>query len=296
MEQIGWITGKKSSINNYIQITKPGIVLGNLVSVAGGFFLATKGAVNWILFLDAALGVCLIVASGCVFNNIIDRDIDRLMTRTRSRALANESISINSSFFYASALGFIGLLLLHLKTNIVAVAVALVGFIIYVGLYSLHLKRNSVHGTLVGSIAGAAPPVIGYCAVSQQFDSGAALLLLLFSLWQMPHAFAIAIFRLKDYRAAAIPVLPVKRGIKTTKYQILFFTLAFILTNTSLTFTGYTGPWYLTITSMVGCYWLYIAWSGFTAKDDEKWARKIFSFSIVTVVTLSIMMSIDGVD
>src|SRR5690606_14925761 len=199
MEQIGWITGKKSSLNNYIQITKPGIVLGNLVSVAGGFFLASKNTISWMLFLEVAFGVSLIVASGCVFNNIIDRDIDRLMTRTRSRALANESISINSSFFYASALGFIGLLLLHLKTNIVAVAVALVGFIIYVGLYSLHLKRNSVHGTLVGSIAGAAPPVIGYCAVSQQFDSGAALLLLLFSLWQMPHAFAIAIFRLKDY-------------------------------------------------------------------------------------------------
>lgn len=296
MEQIGWITGKKSSLNNYIQITKPGIVLGNLVSVAGGFFLASKNTISWMLFLDVAFAVSLIVASGCVFNNIIDRDIDRVMTRTRSRALANESISIHSSFIYASALGFIGLLLLHLKTNIVAVAVALVGFIIYVGLYSLHLKRNSVHGTLVGSIAGAAPPVIGYCAVSQQFDSGAALLLLLFSLWQMPHAFAIAIFRLKDYRAAAIPVLPVKRGIKTTKHQILFFTLAFILTNTSLTFTGYTGPWYLAITSMVGCYWLYLAWSGFTAKNDEKWARKIFSFSIVTVVTLSIMMSIDGVD
>lgn len=294
MEHVERITRKKSPINYFIEITKPGIVLGNLIAVIGGFFLASKSNINLLLLFDTAIGVSLVVASGCVFNNVIDRDIDQLMTRTRARALANGLIPLNLSLAYASFLGLLGILLLYLKTNPIAVAVALAGLVIYVGVYSLHMKRHSIHGTLVGSLAGASPPVIGYCAVSQQFDTGAALLLLLFSLWQMPHAFAIAIFRLNDYRAAAISVLPVKRGIAITKKQIFFYILAFVLTNAFLTFTGYTGVRYLIISSSIGCYWLYLAWSGFTATDNEKWARKIFHFSIITITALSVMLCVDA--
>lgn len=283
-------------VKNYLQLAKPGIVLGNLVSLAGGFFLASRGNIDLALFLDTALAVCLVIASGCVFNNIIDRDIDQLMERTRSRVLANGLISTNAGWIYASALGLAGILLLHLKTNPIAVAIALTGFAIYVGVYSLYLKRNSIHATLVGSLAGAAPPVVGYCAVSQEFDTGAALLLLIFSLWQMPHAFAIAIFRLNDYRAAAIPVLPVKQGIEKTKCQIVIYIVGFILVTPLLTLTGYTGRSYLLITSLVGCYWLYLAWSGFNAKDDRIWARKIFFFSIVVVSVLSVMLAVDTTD
>lgn len=109
------------------------------------------------------------------------------------------------------------------------------GFVVYVGVYSLYMKRHSVYGTLIGSLSGAAPPVIGYCAVTGDFDSGAAILLAIFSLWQMPHSYAIAIFRFKDYQAANIPVLPVVKGISVAKNHITLYIIAFAVATLMLT-------------------------------------------------------------
>lgn len=115
------------------------------------------------------------------------------------------------------------------------------GFVVYVGVYSLYMKRHSVYGTLIGSLSGAAPPVIGYCAVTGDFDSGAAILLAIFSLWQMPHSYAIAIFRFKDYQAANIPVLPVVKGISVAKNHITLYIIAFAVATLMLTLGGYAG-------------------------------------------------------
>lgn len=282
-------------LKKYWQVAKPGIVIGNLISVAGGFFLASKGSIDLMLFFYAALGVSLVVASGCVFNNFIDRDIDTLMERTRDRALVQGLISPRAALIYASVLGLLGIFVLLFGTNIIDVTVVLVGFIIYVGVYSLSLKRNSVHGTLIGSLAGAMPPVVGYCAVSQQFDLGAAILLLIFSIWQMPHSYAIAIFRFNDYRAASIPVLPVAKTIQSAKHQILLYLIAFNLATPLLYLAGYTGIWYLIITSAFGLYWLYIAWAGLKTKEDTAWAKKVFFTSILIVMVQSLMMSVDTV-
>ena len=281
-------------INKYILVAKPGIVLGNLISVTGGFFLASKGSIDMMLLFYTALGVSLVVASGCVFNNYIDRDIDSLMERTRDRVLVRGLISPAISLVYAAMLGGAGVFLLYAQTNPIAVAVVLIGFAIYVGAYSLSLKRRTVHATLIGSLSGAMPPVVGYCAVSHQFDTGAAILLLIFSLWQMPHSYAIAIFRFKDYRAASIPVLPVIKGILEAKHQTFFYVLAFNLATPLLTLTGFTGYWYLLVTTPVGLYWLYTAWIGYKAKDDRVWARKLFLFSIIIVMVQSLMMSVDS--
>lgn len=156
----------------------------------------------------------LVVASGCVFNNYIDRDIDRKMERTKNRVLVKGLISPAVSLVYATLLGIAGFMLLWFGANPLACWLGVMGFVVYVGVYSLYMKRHSVYGTLIGSLSGAAPPVIGYCAVTGEFDSGAAILLAIFSLWQMPHSYAIAIFRFKDYRAANIPVLPVVKAFR----------------------------------------------------------------------------------
>ena len=196
-------------LKRYLLVTKPGIIFGNLISVVGGFFLSSKGSLELDLFLATLVGVSLVIASGCVFNNYIDRDIDCLMERTRNRVLVQGLIGPRATLGYATGLGIVGVALLY-WVNPLSAALGGLGFVVYVGLYTLWLKRRSVYGTLVGSLSGATPPVIGYCAVSNEFDSGALILLLIFSLWQMPHSYAIAIFRFKDYQAAAIPVLPVK--------------------------------------------------------------------------------------
>lgn len=186
------------------------------------------------------------------------------------------------------------MLLLLVAANALAMLLAVIGFVVYVGIYSLYMKRKSVYGTLIGSLSGAAPPVIGYCAVTNEFDTGALILLLIFSLWQMPHSYAIAIFRFKDYKAANIPVLPVIKGISVAKTHIFLYILAFMVATLMLAISGYAGYKYLVVGAAVSLWWLGMAISGFkTENDDRVWARKLFIFSIVAITSLSVMMSVD---
>lgn len=280
-------------IKHYVLVAKPGIIGGNLISAAAGFFLASKGQLDGVSLPGTLMGISLVVASGCVFNNCIDRKIDRKMLRTRNRALAQGLISLKSALAYAIILGLSGLAQLWTATNPLAVAIVMAGLVIYVGVYSLYLKRHSVYSTLVGSLAGAAPPLAGYCAVTGCFDLGAVILLAIFSLWQMPHYYAIAVWRLDDYRAAAIPVLPVKQGTATAKKHIVGYILAFMAATLMLTFGGYTGYSTLAVATLLGLSWLYLAWPGYQTADERLWAKKQFIFSILTIFTLSVTMSID---
>lgn len=280
-------------IKQYLLVTKPGIIFGNLVSVIGGFFLASKGSLDLPLFLATITGVSLVIASGCAFNNYIDQDIDRIMERTKNRVLVQGLISPKVTLIYATVLGLVGVALLDIVANRLAALLAVMGFVVYVGLYSLWLKRKSVYGTLIGSLSGAAPPVIGYCAVSNQFDMAALILLLIFSLWQMPHSYAIAIFRFKDYQSASIPVLPVKYGISVTKNHIFRYILAFAVATLMLTLSGYAGYSYFIVATLVSVSWLAMAQAGFKTTNDQVWAKKLFMFSIIAITTLSVMMSID---
>jgi len=278
-------------LKRYLLITKPGIIFGNLIAVAGGYFLAAQGQIDLTLLLATVVGLSLVVASGCVMNNCIDRDIDGHMQRTRERVLVTGQISLLAAMTHGLVLGVAGFGLLWWFTTPIATLLAAFGYIIYVGFYSLWLKRTSVYGTLVGSLSGAMPPVVGYCAVTGQFDTGAALLLLIFCLWQMPHSYAIAIFRFDDYSAAGIPVLPVKEGIKVAKQHIVWYIVAFAGAALMLSLSGFAGYGYLVIALLVSIWWLVIALSGYKQEvDDKVWARKLFGFSIIA---LSLMMSID---
>lgn len=261
--------------------------------MAGGFFLAARGSVDPVLLLETLIGLSLVVASGCVLNNCIDRDIDSRMQRTRNRVTVTGEISLRAALCHGVVLGLLGFATLAL-TNAVAVFFAAIGYLVYVGLYSLWLKRSSVYGTLVGSLSGAVPPVVGYCAASDRFDTGAAILLLMFCLWQMPHSYAIAIFRYRDYEAANIPVLPVVRGISRAKMHIVLYILAFGLVTGLLTVPGYAGYGFLAVACATSLWWLGMALRGWAlGVDDHGWARQVFLISIVTITSLSIAMATD---
>lgn len=281
-------------LRQFLALTKPGIIFGNTISVMGGFFLAAQGAFDPVLFLVTLLGLALVIASGCAFNNVIDRDIDALMERTRNRPLVQGTITPATTLGFASVLGLAGFALLLIGTNLLTTGLAAFGFFVYVVLYSLWTKRTSVYGTLVGSLSGAVPPVVGYCAVTGQFDTGALTLLIIFCLWQMPHSYAIAIFRFRDYQAAGIPVLPVVKGLETAKHHIVGYTVAFIAAALSLSLAGYAGVGYFVVALGMGLYWLYLGFQGYRAHDEVKWAKKNFGFSILTITVLSVMMSVSS--
>jgi protoheme IX farnesyltransferase len=281
-------------IKTYYMLTKPGIILGNVITTAAGFALASKGHINAGLFLATMLGLGLIIASAGVFNNYIDRAADALMARTKDRILVKGLVSLRNAKIFATLLGCIGLFILISFTNLLTSLVALFGFFVYLVLYAFW-KYRSFYGTLVGSLSGAIPPVVGYCAVSNSFDLGALLLFSILVLWQMPHFFAIAIYRLDDYAAASIPVLPIKKGLYVTKIHMIFYIIAFTLMTFMLTFTGYTGHFHLIIAAFLGLTWLGLCINGFKNSNQSLWAWKMFFYSLVVIMSLCVTISFDVV-
>jgi len=282
-------------IKSYYYLVKPGIIYGNCLTAAAGFFLAAKGNIDWLLFLAMLFGISFIMASGCVFNNYFDRKIDMDMDRTKNRALVTGEIPTTNAIIYGGVLGILGFSILFYLTNPLTTLVALVGFIFYVFIYT-PFKRRTVHGTLLGSVAGAVPPVVGYCAVSNNFDLGAILAFAILVLWQMPHFYAIAIYRLKDYSNAKIPVMPVKKGVYFTKINIFLYIIIFILISGLLTLLGYTGNIYLAAMAVVGFAWAWLALDGFrNGIDETKWARRLFMFSQIVLLVFCLATFFNGI-
>lgn len=278
-------------LKKYLFLTKPGILFGNFITTLGGFFLAAQGSIDISLLLLTLLGTTLVVASGCVVNNVIDQDIDTKMQRTQNRALVKKTISPIVALIYALVLGVIGFSILWFGVNGYAFLFAMIGFIVYVGFYSLWTKRTSIHQTVIGSISGASPPVIGYTAVTHQFDVAALLLFLAYALWQMPHSWAIAIYRFDDYKNAGIPILPVARSIYRTKIECVIYILLFAAVLNGLYCFGYTNVFFLITFNALTAYWLYLSVIGFKAENDQLWAKRFFLYSVILITMLSLSFS-----
>lgn len=277
-------------IKTYALLTKPGIIMGNLITTASGFLLASRGHFDLLLFLETLLGLGSVIASACVFNNYIDRESDKKMERTKKRALATGALSCKSALIFAACLGIFGVVVMSLTTNWLAVVTAAFGFFLYVGCYSLW-KYHTTLATLVGSIAGAVPPVVGYVAVSNAIDAGAIVFFSILVLWQMPHFFAIAMYRQPEYEKASIPTLPSERGIAVTKRQMMLYIIAFLFACSLLFVFGYTGLGYAVVVSILGLSWLGLSLQGFRREDHVVWARSMFRFSLVVIMGLSAIVS-----
>jgi len=278
-------------IRTYYLLTKPGIIVGNLITTVAGFVLASGGHFDLLLFLATLAGLGCIIASACVFNNYIDRESDKKMARTQNRPLVKGLISGKSAISFAIVLGLIGFTTLVRFTNLLAVSMAVVAFVIYVAMYSFWKHRTS-YATLIGSISGAMPPVVGYCAASHRFDMGAAILFLILVLWQMPHFFSIAMYRLSDYRAASIPVLPVKSGNQKTKVHMVWYIVGFFFATLMLIVFNYTSAVYLFTVPLLGLAWLLLCIKGFKTDNDTAWARQMFRFSLVVITATCAMTCI----
>ncbi len=285
-------------IKNYYTLTKPGIIYGNAITALGGFFLASSGVIDLSLLLATIVGLSLIIASSCVFNNYIDRDIDGHMDRTKWRALVQGTISVRHAIIFAVILGLLGTGILYFYTNTLALLAGLTGAFFYVVVYSLWTKRQTVYGTLVGSISGAVPPVVGYVAVTESLSAGAVILFLILCMWQMPHFYAITIYRYEDYVAAGVPVLPIVKGIHETKIHISLYIVGLMLAIYALYAYHYTGVVYLVIMGVLCVMWLIMSLMGFRHKDavddaaNKKWARGVFLFSLVIIMAFSLTISI----
>ncbi len=240
-----------------------------------------------------AIGQVLVIGSACVANNILDKDLDAQMERTRQRALVSGQISIRGAVIESAVLGIAGLLTLYFYTNFLTAYLVAVGWIGYVLVYGI-AKRQSEYGTLVGSISGAIPLTAGYTAATNAFDGGAILLFLAMAAWQMPHFYAIGIYRKKDYAKAGLPVWPVKRNLRSTWRQMLLFTVLFLICLVLLNLSGYIGYISTVIVLAVSLYWLWLMARRPPNAKQAAWGRRIFKFSLIVMLVFSLCLAING--
>ncbi len=275
-----------NTVRAYFLITKPGILMGNAITAFGGFALASRLNFHFSIFLAMIAGLSGIIASACIFNNYIDRSADEKMERTKNRGFVTGQVKQKNGIVLAIILGLLGTFTLAYFTNLLTASLALSGFFIYVALYTFY-KYRTIHATVIGSFAGAVPPVVGYCAASGRFDLCALLLFAVVMLWQMPHFYAISIYRLEEYKNASIPVLPLKKGIRTAKISMAVYIVAFTAVCCLLTLFHFTGSLFLAASALLGAVWLVLCLKGFASSNDRLWARKMFIFSLIVVTTLS---------
>jgi protoheme IX farnesyltransferase len=279
-------------IKKYYLLTKPGIIRGNLVTAVAGFLFASNGDVHFLDLIILLLGIALVIAAACVANNYIDRDIDRKMERTKKRPLVTGDISTKSAIIYACLLGLMGFILL-LQLGYLTVLIGIVGVIDYVVVYG-YAKRRSVHGTLIGGISGATALVAGYVAVTNSLDLTAAFLFLIMLVWQMPHFYAIAIYRRQDYLAAGLPVMSVVKGVRYTQVLTIIYIALYTVSAATLPAFGYTGVTYFIVMTVLSLAWLWMAILGLANKDNAKWGHQIFGFSLIVLIVFSVLLSVNN--
>lgn len=276
-----------ASWRDFITVTKPGIIRSNLIAAFAGYWVASGWDVQYGRLILTLLGTMLVMASACVFNNYFDRDLDMKMERTRERGLPTGRLKPTTVLIYGIGLGIAGLGVLFAFCGVLAGLFGIVGMFVYVVVYTLWLKRTSTWSTSVGAISGAMPPVIGYVAVTGTVDLGAWLLFaMLFR--QPPHFWALGIRRKEEYRAAGFPLLPVVKGTRRTKFQMIPYVALLLPVPVLMYAYDYAGVYYLVVSLALSVGWLYLTLIGFKAKDDEVWAKKSFLFSI-NYLTLSLI-------
>lgn len=282
-----------SFFQDFLALIKIGIVNSNLFTTFTGLWLAFQFTDrNFLRELDllfyTLIGAAMIIAGSAAMNNYIDRDIDPVMKSKKARPTVTGRFSPKAVLITSFSLLIVGEILLFLASTSAGVW-GLAGILSYVVLYSMWSKRKHVSNTIVGSVSGAIPPVIGWAAVEPSLGFGALALFLIMFAWQPPHFYALAMKRTEEYRAANIPMLPVVKGFKRTKMSILLwilllFPLPFLLMELGVIF--------VVLATVLNLGWLYFSIKGFRAKDDIKWATGMFVYSLnyMTILFVAIII------
>lgn len=282
-----------NTVKTYYYLTKPGLIYGNLLTVLGGYLYGAIQHPDLATLAGVVAGSAFVMASGTVLNNIQDRAMDQHMKRTKKRALVTGIITPKQAAVYAVILGIVGLTALAVFTNPLTVLLGATGLISYAGIYT-YAKPRTVHATLIGTIPGAIPILAGYTAATNQIDASFWALLALMFFWQMSHFYAIAMFRLKEYKAAKVPVITVAKGVQVTKILMILFGCGYLLSVISLARFGYAGLFYLAIMAPLALWWCVIITSGLWTSENEAWARKVFFMSLLLLPALCMTLALNA--
>ncbi|HET6604673.1 MAG TPA: heme o synthase [Xanthomonadaceae bacterium] len=269
----------------YLELTKPRVVALIVFTAIVGMLLATPGVPPWRALVFGSLGIWLAAASAAAINHLLDQHIDAVMARTAHRPLPTGALKPRQVLVFALALGIASMLILVWQVNLLTAALTFASLIGYAVVYTVYLKRATPQNIVIGGAAGAAPPVLGWTAVTGEVHPYALLLFLIIFVWTPPHFWALAIYRREDYARAAVPMLPVVYGVRFTRWHVLYYTILLVIVTVLPWLTGMSGLFYLGGAMVLGAGFLWYA-IRLLKPPDERFAMRVFNYSIVYLMAL----------
>ena len=280
---------------DYLELTKPKVVALITFTAMVGMFLSTTDMVPWNILIFGSLGIALVAGSAAAINHLVDQRIDALMARTCKRPLPSGHIDNRQALLFAIVIGILGMTLLVVFTNILTAVLTFGSLIGYAIIYTMYLKRATPQNIVIGGAAGAAPPLLGWIAVTGQVEAGALLLFLIIFAWTPPHFWALAIHRCRDYAKADIPMLPVTHGAAFTRLHILLYTIILLLITLMPFLIGMSGWLYLLGALVLGGRFLWYTVRLYVTANDRL-AMPTFLFSITYLFSLFAVLMIEPSD
>jgi heme o synthase len=285
-------TIQELSWRDFLGLCKPKIVAMIVFTAIVGMFLSTPGMIPIDAFIFGSIGIGLAAASAAAINHIVDEKIDAIMMRTSKRPLPKGKLSTQAAIIFAACLCILSMLVLGLLVNMLTAVLTLVSLVGYGFIYSMYLKRATPLNIVIGGASGAAPPVLGWSAISGTLDANSLLLFLIIFAWTPPHFWALAICRRNEYAKANIPMLPVTHGVEFTRLHILLYTVVLFVITLLPYIILMSGPTYLFGAVVLGGWFLYYAIK--MQKDhSDQLAMKTFSFSIVYLLAIFAFLLVD---
>lgn len=280
------------AISDYVMLTKPRIILLLLVTTFVPMFLAGSTAPSGWLILWTMIGGFLAAGGANALNQYVDRDIDHVMVRTRRRPLPGGRMTPLQVLLFGATLGGLSFVVLWWQANLLSALISLFGLLFYVFIYTLLLKRSSTQNIVVGGLAGAVPPLVGWAAVANEISLLPIIMVAIIFYWTPPHFWALALMRQKEYRAAGVPMLPVIAGERETHRQMLLYSVLLLLISVLPVFLLWLGPVYLVLALVLN--------SIFLAQAIDIWRKptnaniwRLYKFSLLYLALLFLAMGID---
>ena len=279
-------------LKSYYQLCKPNVVYMMLICALVGMLLAEESVNSYGYLFVALLGITLCAASAAAINQVVDRNTDASMTRTDQRPLPQGEISASHASIFAFVIGLMGALTLYFFVNTLTMILTLASLVGYAFIYTIYLKRATPQNIVIGGLAGAAPPLLGWSSVSNTIDPYALLLVLIIFVWTPPHFWALAIYRKDEYAKESIPMLPVTHGVVFTKLQIVLYTIILFIVSILPYVVLMSGEIYFFSALTLSTIFLYYSVNLYFSKDNED-AMRTFNFSIYYIFLIFIALLID---
>ena len=282
-------------LGDFLALTKPRVMSLLLVSAIAGAFLGAQSMPSFKIIVAVLIGGALASGGAASLNMAYESELDQKMGRTKNRPVAEGRISFNTAIFFGIALNVGSFVILALMTNILAAALAIVGTVLYFGLYTVILKRTTTQNIVIGGAAGAVPPLVGYAASASTIDLSAWYLFVIIFFWTPPHFWALAIMIKDDYARANIPMLPVVMGVKHTTKQILLYTAVLSVLTILFGFVSQPLGWIYTVGSgSLNCILIWYAYRLMKGLDHPA-ATKLYKYSLLYLALFFLLIMIDSV-